>query len=134
MADPHFIGGGLIHTLSGGRLPLHLDFSIQQHLNLYRRLNLLIYFNKEWDPSWGGGAELWSKDGKECVVNVAPKFNRAVIFEISDDTWHGHPDPITCPETMTRKSLNLYFYATRKNPYQEKDIFWTKHLLPRDQQ
>lgn len=128
VADPHFIGGGLIHTLAGGKLPLHVDFTHHRHTNLFRRVNLLIYFNKDWQGDWGGGIELWSAGGEECVKRFEPKFNRAVIFEISDKTWHGLPDPIRCPVDVTRKSINLYYYTAEENPDQEKEVFWTHHL------
>jgi hypothetical protein len=42
---------------------------------------------------------------------VAPLFNRVMIFGTTDFTYHGHPDPLQCPEGMTRKSLALYYFS-----------------------
>jgi hypothetical protein len=33
------------------------------------------------------------------------------IFSTTDKSYHGHPDPLQCPEGMSRKSLALYYYS-----------------------
>jgi len=45
-------------------------------------------------------------------------FNRCVIFNTTDFSFHGHPDPLTCPEGRTRKSLAMYYY-TNGRPAEE---------------
>jgi hypothetical protein len=42
---------------------------------------------------------------------ILPIFNRMVIFSTTDFSYHGHPEPLTCPEGWTRKSLALYYYS-----------------------
>jgi len=109
--DPHLRGGGLHEIKRGGALGVHADFNFYPRLNLYRRLNLLIYLNEDWPEAWGGDLELWDRQGKSCVQRIAPTFNRAVIFDTSNFSYHGHPRPLQCPEERARKSLALYYYT-----------------------
>lgn len=118
IADPHLRGGGLHEIERGGLLGVHADFNHYQRLNIWRRLNLLIYLNTSWDESWGGHLELWDRSRKECVTRIAPSFNRAVIFDTSNFSYHGHPHPLNCPEGQSRKSLALYYY-TVDYPYDD---------------
>jgi Rps23 Pro-64 3,4-dihydroxylase Tpa1-like proline 4-hydroxylase len=111
LADPHLRGGGLHEIRRGGALGVHADFNFYKRLNLYRRLNLLIYLNENWSEEWGGDLELWDRSGKRCVQRIAPVFNRAVIFDTSNFSYHGHPRPLQCPEDRSRKSLALYYYT-----------------------
>jgi len=116
--DPHFIGGGLHQIQHGGKLDVHVDFNKHHQTNLDRRVNVLLYLNREWHPEYGGDLELWDADMKECQVKIAPLFGRMVIFNISDKAPHGHPNPLTCPEHMTRKSIATYYY-TNGRPAEE---------------
>lgn len=112
LPDPYFVGGGFHETKRGGKLDVHADFNIHGPLKLERRLNLLIYLNKDWDPSYGGNLELWDPSMKTREVTVSPVFNRAVVFSTNKDSMHGHPDPLTCPEDRSRQSVALYYYTS----------------------
>jgi Rps23 Pro-64 3,4-dihydroxylase Tpa1-like proline 4-hydroxylase len=116
--DPHFQGGGLHQIEPGGYLKLHVDFNRHKKLNLDRRLNLLIYLNKNWKEDYGGYFEMWDRDMTRCEKKILPIFNRCVVFSTTDFSYHGHPDPLTCPQGMTRKSLALYYY-TNGRPAEE---------------
>jgi len=116
--DPYFEGGGLHQILPGGFLKVHADFNFHSALRLDRRLNLLIYLNRDWREEYGGHLELWNAAMTQCEVRVLPVFNRAVIFSTTDRSFHGHPDPLACPEGMTRKSMALYYYS-RGRPEEE---------------
>ena len=118
IADPHLRGGGLHEIERGGLLGVHADFNFYKRMRLWRRLNVLVYLNTEWDETWGGHLELWDAGGKACVKRIAPTFNRAVVFDTSSRSYHGHPHPLNCPEGQTRKSLALYYY-TVDYPYPE---------------
>jgi hypothetical protein len=76
-----------------------------------RRLNLLLYLNKDWHEEYGGNLELWNRNMSKCEARVLPVFNRVMIFGTTDFTYHGHPDPLNCPEGMTRKSMALYYFS-----------------------
>jgi Rps23 Pro-64 3,4-dihydroxylase Tpa1-like proline 4-hydroxylase len=109
--DPYFVGGGLHETKRGGHLGVHADFNVHEHLRLERRLNLLIYLNEDWHDEYGGELELWSKDMSDCAVRVKPGFGRAVIFNTALDSFHGHPDPLSCPPDRSRRSIATYYYT-----------------------
>jgi len=106
-------GGGCHLHARGGKLNVHKDYSIHPKLKLHRKLNIIIYLTPEWDLSWGGGLELWSskEDGRPNKVEhyVDCIFNRAVIFDTTQNSWHGLPEPIECPENFYRKSLAIYY-------------------------
>ncbi|NES82115.1 MAG: 2OG-Fe(II) oxygenase, partial [Moorea sp. SIO2B7] len=82
--DPHFVGGGLHQIETGGYLKVHADFNRHNRLRLDRRLNLLIYLNKNWQEEYGGHFELWDRDMTRCEKKVLPIFNRCVIFSTTD--------------------------------------------------
>ncbi len=116
--DPRFEGGGLHQIVRGGKLGVHADFNKHAVYGLDRRLNLLLYLNKNWREEYGGHLQLWNRDMTRCEAKVLPIFNRVMIFSTTDFTYHGHPDPLDCPEGMTRKSLALYYF-TKGRPADE---------------
>jgi Rps23 Pro-64 3,4-dihydroxylase Tpa1-like proline 4-hydroxylase len=109
--DPYFEGGGLHQIVPGGFLKVHADFNWHKDLKLDRRLNVIVYLNRDWEEEYGGHLELWNRDMTRCERRVLPIFNRCVIFSTTDFSYHGHPEPLSCPEDMTRKSLALYYYS-----------------------
>jgi Rps23 Pro-64 3,4-dihydroxylase Tpa1-like proline 4-hydroxylase len=111
IADPHFVGGGLHQIERGGYLKIHADFNRHNRLRLDRRLNLLLYLNKDWQEEYGGHLELWDTKMAKCQKKILPVFNRCVVFNTTDFSYHGHPEPLNCPEGRTRKSLALYYYS-----------------------
>ena len=113
--DPSFAGGGCHQIEPGGKLQVHVDFNKLQPANLDRRINLLIYLNKDWKEEYGGHFELWDAEGKACVKRVLPLFNRCVVFSTTQTSYHGHPHPLTCPEGWTRKSIALYYYTNGRD-------------------
>ena len=107
-------GGGLHIHGTGGKLNIHLDYSIHPKLKLHRKLNLIIYLEEDWNPEWGGNLEFWSHDKEKNkpdkkYVKIDNVFNRAVLFDTTQNSWHGFPDPLTCPEGKYRKSLAVYY-------------------------
>lgn len=109
--DPYFEGGGFHEIKPQGYLKIHVDFHKHRSMNLDRRLNVLIYLNKDWKEEYGGNFELWEKDMSTCAVKVAPLFNRMAMFSTAGASWHGHPNPLSCPPDRSRKSLALYYYT-----------------------
>ena len=109
--DPHFVGGGLHQIERGGHLKVHADFNRHPRTQLERRLNVLIYLNRGWKDEYGGAFELWDADMTGCETKVMPYFNRCVVFSTTSTSFHGHPEPLTCPEDTTRKSMALYYYS-----------------------
>lgn len=110
-SDTDLSGGGLHEIKKGGVLKIHTDFNRHPSLDLDRRVNVLIYLNKEWKDQYGGHLELWDKEMKECKKKILPIFNRMVIFSTNDFSNHGHPNPVTCPIDSSRKSIALYYFS-----------------------
>ena len=119
--DPELNGGGLHEIKSGGMLKIHTDFNRHPTLDLDRRINILIYLNINWDQAYGGDLELWDKEMKFCGKKISPVFNKMVIFSTNDFSNHGHPEPINCPEDVSRKSIALYYFSNGR-PASELDV------------
>jgi Rps23 Pro-64 3,4-dihydroxylase Tpa1-like proline 4-hydroxylase len=112
MADPMLEGGGLHQSGPGGYLNVHTDFSMHHfHTNWHRRVNLILYLNPGWQEEWGGALELWERKMARCGAKYPPLLNHALIFTTDERSLHGFPDPLTCPEGQSRKSLALYYYT-----------------------
>ena len=113
----HDLGSGGVHrSTRGGFLNIHADFTVHPYKkNWHRRVNVLVYLNEIWDQNWGGELELWEKSMKKCVQKISPIYNRCVIFNTDYDSFHGHPEPMTCPENVFRKSIALYYYTEAKS-------------------
>jgi hypothetical protein len=109
--DPYYFGGGLHEIKKNGFLKVHADFNYHPDLQLDRRVNILIYLNKNWKSQYGGELELWDKNMNKCQKKYLPEFNRLVIFNTNDFTYHGHPEPLNCPDELSRKSIALYYYS-----------------------
>lgn len=111
-ADPNIEGGGMHQTEAGGFLNVHADFQMHPHEKTWRRrVNLILYLNPEWKQEWGGCIEFWDREMKNRVKKISPEFNRVVIFNTNKESFHGYPDPMRCPQGITRKSLALYYYT-----------------------
>jgi hypothetical protein len=112
LADPSLEGGGLHRAVRGGFLNVHTDFSHHHYnKNWRRRINLILYLNPEWYEAWNGGIELWDNRMQHCVAKYVPLLNRVLIFNTDENSYHGFPEPLACPEGTIRKSLALYYYT-----------------------
>ncbi len=115
LPDHSLEGGGLHQSKRNGFLNVHADFTVHPHQPHWRRrVNLLVYLNPEWKPEYRGELELWERDMSRCSRRILPLLNRAVIFNTDEDSYHGLPDPIQCPDGMTRKSIALYYFTEEK--------------------
>jgi hypothetical protein len=113
--DPDLEGAGMHLVRRDGFLNIHTDFLTHTKKPTWaRRINLLIYLNKDWEPGWNGDLELWSGDMSTCTVSIAPSFNRCVIFSTIERSFHGHPHKLACPPDRSRKCLLLYYYTNEE--------------------
>lgn len=111
--DPGLHGGGWhIHGV-GGKLNTHLDYSLHPKMSLQRRVNIIVYMNPDWRTDWGGQLGLWGNASEKVPgkleKSIVPLFNRAVIFDTTCNSWHGLPEPISCPPNQYRKSIAVYY-------------------------
>jgi Rps23 Pro-64 3,4-dihydroxylase Tpa1-like proline 4-hydroxylase len=111
LPDPNYAGGGLHQIRPGGLLEVHADFSYHKGLRLDRRINVLIYLNKDWKEEYGGHFELWDREMKGAEKKILPVFNRCAIFSTTSVSFHGHPEPLACPPDRNRKSVATYYYS-----------------------
>ncbi|MFW5471553.1 2OG-Fe(II) oxygenase [Knoellia sp. CPCC 206435] len=110
-------GGGLHQTLRGGHLNIHADFTTHHVKESWsRRVNILLYLNESWAEEWGGQLELWDREMTAPQAKVRPAGNRMLIFTTSADSFHGHPDALTCPEDVARRSMALYYFTEGLSP------------------
>ena len=140
--DEFLHGAGLHVHPRYGRLHLHLDYEkhpIYVETPKQRHLNMILYMSKEWNDEWNGATELWgaNEDGKPSTTmyksNVV--YNRAIIFKTTEESWHGLPEPLQCPDNIYRKSIAYYWISDLKsrkdtnkhgsndNGYREKACF-----------
>jgi len=111
-ADIGLHGGGVVLYPTGGKLNVHLDYETHPKLGAVRNLNLLVYLNPNWDSHWGGGLNLYSENNDGTLKlekSIECKFNRAVIFNTDQNSWHGLPSKIDCPSDQARTALNFYY-------------------------
>ena len=134
LADETLFGGGTHENLDGQSLEAHVDFNIDERRMLHRRVNLLIYLNKEWEEAWGGAIELHSNPWYPAIDEVkafVPLFNRALIFETNEYSWHGFPriDLPADRKHLSRKSFSIYLY-TKDRPVDEVVAPHTTFYVP----
>lgn len=134
--DPHYIGGGTHNNLDGQELDPHVDFTHHPITSYHRRLNLIVYLNHEWHASWGGHIEFHRNPrlhpSEDDITSIEPLFNRAVIFETNNHSWHGFP-AIQLPaekSQLSRKSFALYYYTRQRTDAVEphSTIYVERHL------
>ncbi|GAB4544231.1 MAG: hypothetical protein Tsb0014_38220 [Pleurocapsa sp.] len=111
VGDPTFHGAGLHEMYRDGWLEMHADYTRHFTLPLMRRINLLIYLNRDWNPSWGGELVLQNPQDPNSRVSYPPYFNRTIIFPTTAKTFHGAPTPLSCPLDRSRKLLSIYYWT-----------------------
>ena len=123
--DKSLDGGGFHKVLNKGYLNVHVDFTSHYKLRNWKRvLNLLIYFNKNWKKKYNGYLQFYDSKGQEKKVSIKPKYNRCVIFNTNETSFHGHPESLNLPKNKSRKSFAVYFYIKQKNTNKPKATYY----------
>jgi hypothetical protein len=131
VADPHLVGGGFHALPRGGKLAIHTDFNYHKRLRLDRRINVLVYLNKDWPEEYGGQFEAWMPNGQKPEASYLPLFNRMVIFGTNDYTFHGNPVPVACPESRSRRSIAMYYYTNGRPESEWTGLIQTTRFMNR---
>jgi hypothetical protein len=118
--DPYFAGAGFHEVANGGHLNIHADFNHHTRLDLERRINVLIYLNRDWKEEYGGCFEIWDRTMTRRGLRVVPLFNRCVIFNTSSTSFHGNPEPVNHPMGTSRRAIALYYYTSTWAKYRRE--------------
>ncbi len=116
-------GAGVHIIKNEGFLGMHTDFNTYYHSThgkLDRRINLLIYMNKDWKSEYKGDLLMYNPDNISEVKRNQPIFNRCIIFNTTNKSVHGHPEPLCVPKDLYRKSIAVYYYT--KNEHGKVDF------------
>lgn len=119
ISDPYYSGGGLNVTSKGGLLDVHVDGNYHDATGLNRRLNAILYLNPNYKKTWGGEFGIYDSSGNNCIKKIEPVFNRLIIFNTHDKSFHGLPNPINFPEDEPRRSIILYYYTVEPRLQEE---------------
>ena len=123
--DPYYIGGGAMTAGHGDKLDMHVDFNWHYKLRAHRRCNALFYLAPDWNPAWGGELRLQGRDDNNRV-DYLPLFNRLIVFNTTEESWHGQPTPISCPDGVLRRVFSAFYYTTA-SPAQMADPHLTRY-------
>jgi len=120
MPDPHLVGAGFSRFRKGSDLKIHYDFNWNDRLRLHRKLTCFLFLNPNWKESWGGHQQYyWNREG-ELIDEVAPMFNRFVMFE-NKPQWPYHSvRQISAPKNQVRTALRIFYYVS-SSEYDEND-------------
>ena len=126
--DPYLVGAAYSKSYRGDNLGIHTDFNWNDEIKVHRMLSMIVYLNSDWKPEYGGDLQFKDFDNKKTIQSVAPLFNRAVIWRYHKRGFHGYPEPLACPEGMSRKTFRIFFYVSDAE-YKEDDrphrsLYW----------
>jgi hypothetical protein len=122
LPDPYLSGAGYHVIPPGGKFDVHADRNTDHFSGLERRLAMLVYLNKSWDPQYGGQLELWNQDGTQREKVIDPIFNRTAIFEIGDRNFHA-VRPVTERSGRQRISFAVYYHTVGRNIASHNSLF-----------
>ena len=128
-ADYGLHGGGWHMMYKKGKLNPHLDYAKHPKIDLQRKLNLIIFLTSGWKKNWGGESCLYFKNIKnknmpgKLSVKIYPKFNRALLFDVSNYGWHSVE---SVKPKKVRKSIATYYLIPlkrKKNIKRQKALY-----------
>lgn len=126
--DPHLIGAGYMKSFNGDSLKIHTDFNWNEELRLHRMLSVVIYLNEEWEEDWGGQLQFYDTKRNKVHTKVPVGAGNCVIWNYNNFAFHGYPDPMNCPEGVSRKGIRFFYYVSNakhddKHP-PHRSLYW----------
>jgi len=113
--DPYLQGAGLQCSGPGGVMAPHTDTYIQNRLGVYRRVNLLVYLNPEWDETDGGCLEFYHRSAlAKPAKTIVPRWGTMVLFASDAHSVHGFATPVR--RGRIRRALAVYYYSAVPAP------------------
>lgn len=83
---------GMRGMLPGSWQLIHSDARKHPVTKQRKELTVLYYLNEGYNRTRDEGClELWNDDMTMCIEKVEPRFNRLVIFQCTDTSYHGVP-------------------------------------------
>lgn len=126
--DPYLIGAGYSKSFKGDSLKMHTDFNWNDTIKVHRMLSFIVYLNQDWNEEYGGHLLFNDFDNENTIQKVAPKFNRAIFWRYHKRGFHGYPEPLTCPEHISRNTFRLFFYVSNAtfdpNDRPHRSLYW----------
>ena len=117
--DPFRHYWGIHKYKDGDFLNIHADAGIHPKNKKKKHLTLGLYLSKDWKEQNNGHLELWTGQTAnidnakifECKKSILPIFNRLLLFECNDISWHGNPVPVSCPNGEVRIFLTISYLS-----------------------
>ena len=135
--DPTKNWWGIHKYDNGDKLDIHVDAGIHPTTKQKKQLTLGIYLSsKEWNDDNGGHLEIWEGENTannnakliRCCEKILPKFNRMVLFDCNDFSWHGNPYPIKCEKGEKRVFVTIsYVSDSTESLNKRQKAFFVKH-------
>jgi len=116
--DTHWHYTGLRINTPGSHQMIHSDSLFHPHLKKRKILTFMIYLTKDWDKKDEGCLEIWDNQMKKCVHKIAPKFNRVVIFENTETSYHG-----VTKNNHFRKAITMSYLLNDSNENRWRALF-----------
>lgn len=112
LPDPYLVGAGYMKSYAGDSLKIHTDFNWNEECRLHRALSLILYFTPDWDPEWNGDLQFWDFNKEKQISSFPPKMGNVVVWKYHKRGFHGHPNPIACPEGHFRAGFRIFYYVS----------------------
>ena len=126
--DPYLTGAGYSRSFTGHTLQMHSDFNWNDQIKVHRMLSFIVYLNPNWKEEWGGALDFNDFNNEKTIQSVPPLFNRAVIWRYHKRGFHGYPNPLTCPEGMSRNTFRLFYYYSdaqyKADDRPHRSLYW----------
>lgn len=110
-------------------LDIHVDAGLHPKTKQNKQLTLGIYLSKDWKEENGGHLEIWegensfNNDAKiiKCCDRILPEFNRLILFENNDFSWHGNPIPVICKNGEKRFFVTVSYVSEQYHDLNKKE-------------
>ena len=126
--DPHLIGAGYMKSFKGDSLKVHTDFNWVEELHLHRAVSIIIYFNKDWNPDWGGALDFFDFNNDKKISSTVPAFGNMLVWTYHSLVFHGMDRPMTCPDDQSRKGIRIFYYKSNSKPDEKypphRSLYW----------